>query len=74
MRYMHTWLQEMGFFCPRRLRHLRLQQYSVSEQQRLGLPSQLTRNKFSKSAWKQWRSRQPAVSDHQVWQNVCELL
>lgn len=55
-------LQEMGFFCPKRLRRLRLDQYSMTEQQRRGLDVQLTHNKFRKSAWKLWHDSGSAAA------------
>ena len=55
-------LQEMGFFCPQRLRRLRLDQYSMTEQQRRGLDVQLTHNKFRKAAWKLWHDSSPAAA------------
>lgn len=55
-------LQEMGFYCPKRLRRLRLQQYSMTERQRRDLDAQLTHNKFRKAAWKLWHHSNPAAA------------
>ena len=52
-------LQEMGSFCPRRLR---LDQYIMTEQQRCGLDVQLTHNKFRKAAWRLWHDSRPAAA------------